>query len=201
MIRVQYASKLPEYNVWYLMKMRCYKPSNISYKNYGAKGIEVCERWLASFWNFYEDMGPRPTPEHSIDRINGAGNYEPSNCRWATRKEQSWNKEITTKILYDGKIRTVTEIVALTGLGRNTILYRHRRGLPLDKPAHTLAIGRTAWNKGKRIDKSRTCGTCAKVFQYKDKDQQFCSNSCAGVYKHKVGKCKCHSQRNTFGGK
>lgn len=201
MIRTQFASKLPEYNVWYLMKARCYKPVNTSYKNYGAKGIKVCERWLASFWNFYEDMGPRPTPGHSIDRIDGTGNYEPSNCRWATIQEQPWNKERTAKILYDGKLRTVTELVLLTGLSRNTILYRYRRGITLDKPARTLGIGRRAWSKGKRIDKSRICVGCATEFLYKKKDQQFCSNSCARVYQHKVGRCSCHSQRKTFGGK
>lgn len=66
---------------------------------------------------------------------------------------------------------------------------------------HAVKMGIAPWNKGKRIDKSRICVGCAKEFQYKEKDQQFCSNSCARVYQHKVGRCSCHSQLKTFGGK
>lgn len=81
-----------EYATWMNIKNRCSRPSSSSYKNYGAKGIKVCDRWLESFENFYADMGPRPTNKHSIDRINPFGNYEPNNCRWATSMEQHLNK-------------------------------------------------------------------------------------------------------------
>jgi len=83
----------PEYVSWYNMKKRCYNPTYYNYQRYKEKGIIVCDRWLNSFDNFLEDMGPKPGPEYSIDRINNSGNYEPSNCRWATRSEQQLNKD------------------------------------------------------------------------------------------------------------
>lgn len=79
------------YYSWTAMIGRCSRPNNCGYKWYGARGIRVCDRWLNSFENFLEDMGERPKGK-SLDRINNDGNYEPSNCRWATQKEQIRNQ-------------------------------------------------------------------------------------------------------------
>lgn len=83
--------KHPLYTTWRKMKRRCYNQSDKDYKNYGARGITVCERWRTSSRNFIDDMGMKPDGK-TLDRIDNDGNYEPSNCRWATQEQQSLNK-------------------------------------------------------------------------------------------------------------
>ncbi len=80
-------SRPPEYTIWHHAKRRCFVPSTPHFEDYGGRGITMCERWQKSFEAFYVDMGPRPTPKHSLERENTNGNYEPGNCRWATRIE------------------------------------------------------------------------------------------------------------------
>jgi hypothetical protein len=84
-------SKTPEYQAWVKMRFRCRNPKAREYSYYGGRGISICERWN-HFSNFLADMGPRPSPEHSIDRKDNDGNYGPDNCRWATRSEQQQNQ-------------------------------------------------------------------------------------------------------------
>ncbi len=96
----------PEHNSWQAMKGRCYNPNNKQYNDYGGRGIKVCDRWLNNFENFLADMGKKPTPAHSLDRIDVNGDYAPENCRWATREEQNNNKRCSIMVEHNGKTQT-----------------------------------------------------------------------------------------------
>lgn len=85
-------TRTTEFKSWTGMKERCYRPSRRDYKNYGERGIRVCDEWLHDFQAFHNHVGPKPSPKHSIDRIDNGGNYEPGNVRWATPEQQSQNR-------------------------------------------------------------------------------------------------------------
>ena len=112
------------YNVWKMMKQRCSNPKNPKYEMYGGRGIEVCDRWKNSFENFLDDMGNRPSKDHSIDRIDVNGNYEPSNCRWANSKIQASNKRSNVFFEVDGISLTAAQLSEIYGVPRRTIRYR-----------------------------------------------------------------------------
>lgn len=88
----------PEYRAWTSAKVRCYDKNNPQWEHYGGRGITVCDRWRTSFKAFIEDMGLKPSAEYSLDRINNSGNYEPGNCRWATRSEQGFNRRLPSRL-------------------------------------------------------------------------------------------------------
>lgn len=127
-------SKLPEYKGWQAMKRRCDNPADQKYARYGGRGITVCERWQR-FVNFYADMGPRPSPNHSIDRIDNDGHYEPGNCRWATQSEQMLNTSRNVWLEYDGRRQTITQWAIEFGIALNTLKGRIHSGIPLNAPA------------------------------------------------------------------
>ena len=116
-------SKSNIYVTWRNMLLRCQKETDPHYKNYGGRGIKVCERWQ-TFENFYEDMGDKPTQEHSIERINNSGDYEPGNCRWATLKEQANNRRSNHIVTYQGNEVTLMELANITGINHQTLWNR-----------------------------------------------------------------------------
>jgi hypothetical protein len=118
----------PEYTVWRSMLDRCRNPNGATYARYGGRGIAVCARWQGSFEAFYADMGPRPSPEHSIDRIDNSGNYEPGNCRWATHTEQALNKRNNRFIEWNGARLTVTQWAGRIGVSQSALSHRLSRG-------------------------------------------------------------------------
>lgn len=99
-----------EHNSWRCMKNRCYKPTDVSYKYCGARGLTVCARWLQSFWNFLEDMGKAPSPIHTLDRINNDLGYFPANVRWATPSEQAHNTVKCRWITFEGESMLVGDL-------------------------------------------------------------------------------------------
>ena len=98
-----------EYNIWLGMKKRCSEGDGEERRLYYHRGIRVCQEWIDSFERFHQDMGPRPSIHHSIDRINNDGNYEPSNCRWATPREQNRNKSTNVWITFRGETKILTD--------------------------------------------------------------------------------------------
>lgn len=121
------AGKSPEYCSWDKMIQRCLNPRNHKYAEYGGRGIKVCERWLC-FTEFLIDMGKRPSRDHTLDRKDVNGNYEPSNCRWATRKEQQRNRRVNRCIEYGGKTMCLPEFSELVGLTYNQAQWRLDNG-------------------------------------------------------------------------
>jgi hypothetical protein len=99
----------PEHNSWANMIRRCEDPTNTDYGGYGGRGITVCERWRSSFEAFLSDMGPKPSRQHSIDRIDNDRGYEPGNCRWANDREQQRNKRSNHRITAFGETKTIAE--------------------------------------------------------------------------------------------
>lgn len=96
-VKSRQKSNTPEYEAWLAMIQRCTNPKNPRWKDYGGRGITVCERWRASFDDFRADVGARPSAEYSIDRIDNDKGYEPGNCRWATRAEQMANRRVSRR--------------------------------------------------------------------------------------------------------
>lgn len=124
--------KTPEYHIWRQMRQRCQNPNAAYYSFYGARGIKVCKRW-EDFSNFLEDMGKKPSPKHSLDRIDNSGDYEPGNVRWATRKEQAQNRRPGYLTTYNGRTQSLKDWAKELGV-RPALLYeRKMAGWPLER--------------------------------------------------------------------
>lgn len=122
--------RTPEYHSWRAMKSRCYRVNDVEYENYGGRGITVCDRWKDSFEKFLEDMGHKPSPKHTIDRIDGAKGYSPDNCRWSDGSNQIRNQRIRKDnksghkgVCWDKKYQKwAASIGGVKGKGKNTFL-------------------------------------------------------------------------------
>jgi len=168
----------PLYKTWRGIIERCTNTNNPSWDHYGGRGITVCKRWCESFETFVSDVGERP-PKHEIDRIDNDGNYEPSNVRWATRREQTRNTRRSKFIEYKGERRTVSEWAQLMGLGQEVLNGRLRSGWDVVRALETPVVpGGSQWRsslteckrghpfseENTRIDKkgSRVCRVCMR---------------------------------------
>lgn len=120
-------SYTPEYRVWIAIKSRCFNRSTAGYKNYGGRGIKVCDRWKDSFENFHADMGDRPEGM-TLERIDNDGDYCPENCRWATRKEQANNRRTNKTYTYKGKTLNMKQWAEHLGVSYDLIKNRLKRG-------------------------------------------------------------------------
>jgi hypothetical protein len=121
----------PEYNSWANMLSRCTNVNNPVFAHYGGRGIAVCDEWRTSFEEFFADMGPKPTPAHSLERIDVDRNYEPTNCRWATRKEQNENKRNSLFLVFRGERLVIAQVAKQLDIDRTTLTrYMRRNGWP-----------------------------------------------------------------------
>jgi len=125
-----------EYHTWLDMNARCSNSRRTDFHNYGGRGIHVCARWR-DFAAFYADMGPRPSPQHTIDRIDNDGPYAPDNCRWATRQEQIVNKRNNHRVTFQGRTLTISQWAAELDLRFSTLLGRFRSGWSTERALTT----------------------------------------------------------------
>lgn len=123
---------MPEFSCWEAMRQRCLNTNAPNFASYGGRGITVCDAWKESFRTFLADMGPRPSIAHSIDRINNEGNYEPSNCRWATPEQQNKNRRDNLPITAFGKTMILQDWAKEIGLNYQTISARLKAGWPAE---------------------------------------------------------------------
>lgn len=121
-----------EYKSWRSMKSRCLNPKDDNYADYGGRGISVSQEWVNSFETFFADMGRKPSSKHSIERIDVNGNYEPSNCRWATMTEQANNRRNNTRLTFRGITLNQKEWCNKLGLCESTVHNRILKGMSIE---------------------------------------------------------------------
>lgn len=136
----------PEYVTWAAILSRCRNPNSYKYKDYGGRGIKVCSRWengdgiRTGFQCFLSDIGQKPSPKHSVDRINNDGDYEPSNCKWSTNKRQANNRRSNRKLTYQGESMSMMDLADKYRMSYFVLRNRISRGWPVDK-AITMPLG------------------------------------------------------------
>lgn len=137
--------RTPEYASWNGLTQRCLNPKDPKYPSYGGRGITVCQEWIDSFKRFLEDVGPRPSPDYSIDRIDNNGNYCKENCRWATRSQQQLNRRNNHRLSFNGETLTIAEWARKLGVPKERIASRLRYGWTTERtlsaPSATVQTG------------------------------------------------------------
>lgn len=128
----------PEHRIWAAMKSRCYNSKTPYYHNYGGRGITICQRWRESFLNFLADMGPKPFPEATIERVDNDAGYSKENCRWATRLEQGQNTRKAQMLTYNGETMCLSAWARRLGINLSTLACRLKRGWSIPKALTTL---------------------------------------------------------------
>ena len=122
----------PTYKTWRGIRNRCLVTTNPKFSRYGGRGIKICKRWM-DFKNFLADMGVKPTPQHSIERINNNGNYSPKNCKWATTAEQSRNRRSNIWLEFKGEKMICADWAKRVGINYATLKYRIKAGWSAEK--------------------------------------------------------------------
>lgn len=126
-------TKMTEYKSWADMKSRCYHTGHQNYSNYGGRGITVCDDWRESFATFLKDVGLKPNPTYTLDRINNNDGYYPENCKWSSKTEQASNRRSNIFFTIDGETRTLKQWCDLRGLKYKTVWARVNAGTPVEK--------------------------------------------------------------------
>lgn len=139
------------YGIWVAMRARCSDPKHQLFAMYGGRGITVCQRWAESYEAFRDDMGPRPSLQHSIDRIDNTKGYEPDNCRWATYTEQNNNRRGVPKIEYRGRQLTRPELARELGLSAEIVRSRLSRGWDVERIAATPLLVAFSRSRAQRV--------------------------------------------------
>jgi len=158
-------SELPEYYLWSGIKDRCLNPNSPAFQYYGSRGITICREWAESFACFLKDVGHRPFPDYTIERIDNSKGYEPSNVKWATRKEQMRNTRATRLITLDGITLCASDWAKLNGVPRGTVLGRLSKGYNEIDAVTPLPV------RG-------FCERCGNEFRPGYKSQRFCGVPC-----------------------
>lgn len=130
----------PEHRTWNRIKVRCFNERSAGFRNYGGRGITMCPEWVDSFPKFLEHVGRKPTPEHTIERIDNDRGYEPGNVRWATPKEQANNRRSSVWMTYRGQTKTLGQWADEMGVNHSTLFMRLERGWSHEKTLSTPLI-------------------------------------------------------------
>lgn len=176
-----YGANRAEYNSWRSMIARCTSPKYWAYHRYGGRGVKVCERWSGKngFINFLEDMGKKPEPKFSLDRVDGDGNYTPENCRWANDRVQKNNTSRNVFETVNGVTKTRTEWSRDYGIPVQRVYNRLREGWDFEKalttPLNKPGVNFT--NAGlKRVKPRKDCANCGK--QCELPRSKYCGRAC-----------------------